>query len=143
MMTPFGLYTRADGLSECSCDTPAKDESDAAEVHWEDLPYPPRTLLRFGLTQSRRKGETYGLFYRPYEIHLHCSTKRPQKFTTEFDFLGHRMSKRGIEPDEQKAERIRDWPSPRRCASSLDWYSTLQCSCHGLLTLAPLTTKET
>ena len=30
----------------------------------------------------------------------------------ELDFLGHHISQRGIEPDERKVEKIRNWPVP-------------------------------
>ena len=42
---------------------------------------------------------------------LYCSEKKKsQLFTTELDFLGHHISQRGIEPDERKVEKIRNWP---------------------------------
>ena len=47
------------------------------------------------------------------DVDLYCSTKKSQLFTTELDFLGHRISAQGIEPDVWKVEKIQAWPVPR------------------------------
>ena len=47
------------------------------------------------------------------EAKLYCNPKKTKLFCTEIHFLGHRISSRGIEPDEGKADRIRNWPVPR------------------------------
>lgn len=47
-----------------------------------------------------------------WDTHLYCSMKKSQLFTTELDFLGHRISQQGIEPDVQKVEQIWDWLVP-------------------------------
>lgn len=43
---------------------------------------------------------------------LYCNPKKTKLFCTEIIFLGHRISTRGIEPDEGKADRIKTWPTP-------------------------------
>ena len=43
---------------------------------------------------------------------LYCNPKKTKLFCTEILFLGHRISTRGIEPDEGKADRIKTWPTP-------------------------------
>ena len=43
---------------------------------------------------------------------LYCNPKKTKLFATEIHFLGHRISTRGIEPDEGKADRIKSWPIP-------------------------------
>ena len=43
---------------------------------------------------------------------LYCNPKKTKLFATEILFLGHRISARGIEPDEGKADRIKQWPTP-------------------------------
>ena len=43
---------------------------------------------------------------------LYCNPKKTKLFCTEIHFLGHRISCRGIEPDEGKADRIKHWPTP-------------------------------
>ena len=43
---------------------------------------------------------------------LYCNPKKTKLFCTEIHFLGHRISCRGIEPDEGKANRIKNWPTP-------------------------------
>ena len=44
---------------------------------------------------------------------LYCNPKKTKLFCTEIHFLGHRISSRGIEPDEGKADRIKHWPTPK------------------------------
>jgi hypothetical protein len=46
------------------------------------------------------------------ENKLYCNPKKTKLFSTEIRFLGHRISARGIEVDEGKADRILDWPVP-------------------------------
>ena len=80
---------------------------------------------------------------------LYCSTKKSQLFTTELDFLGHHISQQGIEPDERKVKKIRNWPVPsstRDVRKFLGLVQYLACflprlaEYHSVLT--PLTTKE-
>ena len=44
---------------------------------------------------------------------LYCNPSKTKLFCTEIHFLGHRISTRGIEPDEGKADRIKNWPRPK------------------------------
>ena len=83
------------------------------------------------------------------DAHLYCSTKKSQLFTTELDFLGHRISHRGIEPDVRKVERIRDWPVPRVAKDVQRFLGLVQYLAAFLprlsqyrSVLTPLTTKE-
>ena len=43
---------------------------------------------------------------------LYCNPKKTKLFSTEIRFLGHRVSGRGIEVDEGKADRVKNWPWP-------------------------------
>ena len=43
---------------------------------------------------------------------LYCNPKKTKLFSTEIRFLGHRVSAKGIEADERKADRIKHWPQP-------------------------------
>jgi hypothetical protein len=43
---------------------------------------------------------------------LYCNPKKTKLFCTEIRFLGHCISKHGIEVDEGKVDRITDWPTP-------------------------------
>lgn len=43
---------------------------------------------------------------------LYCNPKKTKLFCTEIHFLGHRMSVKGIEADEGKADHIINWPTP-------------------------------
>jgi hypothetical protein len=47
------------------------------------------------------------------EAKLYCNPKKTKLFCHEIHFLGHRISARGIEPDEGKADRIKNWPTPK------------------------------
>ena len=84
-----------------------------------------------------------------WDAHLYCSTRKSQLFTTELDFLGHHISQCGIEPDEQKVEKIQDWPVPRSAKDIQKFLGLVQylasflpkfAEYHSVLT--PLTTKE-
>ena len=44
---------------------------------------------------------------------LYCNPKKTKLFCTEIQFLGHRISAKGIEPDEGKSDRIKNWPTPK------------------------------
>jgi hypothetical protein len=43
---------------------------------------------------------------------LYCNPKKTKLFATEIRFLGHRVSAKGIEADEGKADRVKNWPRP-------------------------------
>jgi hypothetical protein len=44
---------------------------------------------------------------------LYCNPKKTHLFCQEIDFLGHHVSKRGIEAHDKKVSRILDWPVPQ------------------------------
>ena len=44
---------------------------------------------------------------------LYCNPKKTKLFCMEIHFLGHQISSRGIKPDEGKADRIKNWPTPK------------------------------
>lgn len=80
---------------------------------------------------------------------LFASTKKTILFATQLDFLGHRISTRGIEADPKKVEKIIHWPVP---ASAHDVRAFLglvryvdrflpHLADHTVI-LTPLTTKE-
>ncbi|KAF7339146.1 Reverse transcriptase-RNase H-integrase [Mycena venus] len=43
---------------------------------------------------------------------LYCNPKKTKLFQYEVDFLGHRISTRGVQADPKKVERIALWPQP-------------------------------
>lgn len=43
---------------------------------------------------------------------LHLNPKKSKLFCSEIRFLGHRISAKGVEADEGKADRITNWPLP-------------------------------
>ncbi|EEB95637.1 hypothetical protein MPER_05358 [Moniliophthora perniciosa FA553] len=44
---------------------------------------------------------------------LYCNKKKSEFFLFELHFLGHVISTHGIEPDESKVSRIKNWPTPQ------------------------------
>ena len=46
------------------------------------------------------------------ENSLYCNPKKTKLFSREIRFLGHRVSAKGIEADEGKADHIKQWPIP-------------------------------
>jgi hypothetical protein len=44
---------------------------------------------------------------------LYCSSIKSELFCTEVDFLGHHISRCGIEADPKKVECILNWPTPK------------------------------
>lgn len=44
---------------------------------------------------------------------LYCSKKKTDLFTTHTEFLGHIISRNGLEADKSKVEKIENWPRPR------------------------------
>ncbi len=43
---------------------------------------------------------------------LYCNPKKSEFFLLELSFLGHHISRRGIEVDKSKVSRIKEWPRP-------------------------------
>ena len=43
---------------------------------------------------------------------LYLNPKKSKLFCSEIRFLGHRISAKGVEADEGKADRIKNWPTP-------------------------------
>jgi hypothetical protein len=43
---------------------------------------------------------------------LYLNTKKTKLFCSEIRFLGHRISAKGVEADEGKADRVINWPTP-------------------------------
>ena len=44
---------------------------------------------------------------------LYVNEKKTKLFQTEVNFLGHKISARGIEADNRKVESILNWPQPK------------------------------
>ncbi|GAA5826830.1 hypothetical protein JCM3770_005419 [Rhodotorula araucariae] len=47
------------------------------------------------------------------EAGLYCSPKKTDLFTTRTEFLGHIISRKGIEADSSKTDKIKNWARPR------------------------------
>ncbi|KAJ3576874.1 hypothetical protein NP233_g105 [Leucocoprinus birnbaumii] len=80
---------------------------------------------------------------------LLCSIKKSTLFCDEVIFLGHRISRRGIEADPSKVSRILSWPTPRSASDVRRFLGLVKFIAHFLPDLAsftnvlyPLTTKS-
>jgi hypothetical protein len=65
------------------------------------------------------------------EAGLYCNPKKCEFYLLELDFLGHHVSARGIEANNEKVERVLNWPIPRNTKevwSFLDWSSIFRSS---------------
>ena len=121
VMTPFGLYKWVVMPMGCR-NAPATHQrrmnqalrkfiGTICHVHLDDI-----VIWSSSIEEHQKNVRTILQALR--EADLYCSTKKSQLFTTELDFLGHRISARGIEPDGRKVEKIQAWPVPR-CAKDV------------------------
>lgn len=83
------------------------------------------------------------------EAHLFCSDKKTHLFLSELEFLGHRISHRGVEADPKKVEKILNWPCPRSASALRSFLGLVRYIASFLPALAehtailtPLTTKD-
>lgn len=79
---------------------------------------------------------------------LLCSMKKSILFCEEVIFLGHRISRNGVEADPAKVSKILDWPTPRSATEVRRFLGLVKFVAHFLPDLArhthllyPLTTK--
>ena len=80
---------------------------------------------------------------------LFVSKKKTQLFCRELHFLGHKISRAGIEADENKAAKIDDWPQPKSATEVRSFLGLVRYVASFLPKLAdftrvltPLTMKE-
>jgi hypothetical protein len=80
---------------------------------------------------------------------LYCNPRKCHFYLHEVDFLGHRISARGIEPQSSKVNRIHDWPTPKSATDVRAFLGLVRYISAFLPRLAdhttiltPLTTKE-
>ena len=52
------------------------------------------------------------VFQRLREVNLKLSPKKCEFFKRKVRYVGHIVSSEGIEPDPQKVEKVRGWPTP-------------------------------
>ena len=152
VMTPFGLYEWVVMPMGCR-NAPATHQrrmnqalrkyiGKICHVYLDDI-----VIWSSSVEEHKRNVRTILRALR--EAHLYCSRKKSQLFTTELDFLGHHISQRGIEPDERKVEKIRNWPVPASTKDVRKFLGLVQYLAAFLPRLAehrsiltPLTTKE-
>ena len=53
------------------------------------------------------------VFNRLKEFNLTVKPKKSYFFQAEVGFLGHVLSKKGVSPNPEKIDKIRDWPIPK------------------------------
>ena len=152
VMTPFGLYEWVVMPMGCQ-NAPATHQwrmnkalrthiGKICHVYLDDI-----VIWSNSVTEHQENVRTILQALR--DADLYCSTKKSQLFTTELDFLGHRISQRGIEPNARKIEKIRNWPVPKNAKDVRKFLGLVQYLAAFLPRLAehravltPLTTKE-
>ncbi|TFY53536.1 hypothetical protein EVJ58_g9399 [Rhodofomes roseus] len=80
---------------------------------------------------------------------LYCNPKKCHFFLLELDFLGHKISHRGIEAQSTKVDKVLEWPVPRNATDVRAFLGLVRYIASYLPNLAehtrvltPLTTKE-
>ncbi|OJT13579.1 Transposon Ty3-I Gag-Pol polyprotein, partial [Trametes pubescens] len=71
---------------------------------------------------------------------LFCSLKKTDLFCLDLNFLGHRISRAGIQPDGAKVEKIANWPTPKNASEVRSFLGLVRYVASFLPRLAELTT---
>jgi hypothetical protein len=82
-------------------------------------------------------------------VFLFANPKKCHFYQLEIDFLGHHISERGIEANNEKIDKILGWPTPWNTTEVRSFLGLIRCMANFLPKLAdhtwkltPLTTKE-
>lgn len=114
--TPFGLYEWTVMPQGCR-NAPATHQrrmynalrpyiGSICHVYLDDI------IIWSSTLEEHRKNVT--LVLEALRAHsLFCSPKKTDLFCVELDFLGHHISRRGIEADGLKIDSVLSWPTPR------------------------------
>ena len=102
---PFGLvnapatYQRL--MEECFCGL----HLDICYIYLDDL-------IIFSKTFEEHMDRLRKIFQRLREVNLKLSPKKCEFFKRKVRYVGHIVSSEGIEPDPQKVDKVKDWPTP-------------------------------
>ncbi|OJT13288.1 Transposon Tf2-12 polyprotein, partial [Trametes pubescens] len=88
--------------------------------------------------EHRRNVETILNALRKHS--LFCSLKKTDLFCLDLHFLGHRISRAGIQPDGAKVEKIVNWPTPKSASEVRSFLGLVRYVASFLPRLAELTT---
>ena len=69
-------------------------------------------VIIFSKTPKEHLGCLRGVFEKLAQAGLKLKPRKCELFKTKLAYLGHIVSKEGIETDPKKVEAIRDWPRP-------------------------------
>ena len=69
-------------------------------------------LIIFSKTFDEHVERLKRIFNRLREVNLKLSPKKCEFFKKKVRYVGHIVSADGIEPDPQKVEKVKDWPTP-------------------------------
>jgi hypothetical protein len=115
MMTPFGLYewvVMPMGLRNSPA-THQRRMNDALRAHIGTICHVYLdNIIIWSQSLAEHEANVRTILQCLRNVHLYASHKETELFLTEVDFLGHRISERGISPDPRKVERIASWPQP-------------------------------
>ena len=69
-------------------------------------------LIIFSKTFEEHMDRLQKIFQRLREVNLKLSPKKCEFFKRKVRYVGHIVSSEGIEPDPQKVDKVKDWPTP-------------------------------
>ena len=69
-------------------------------------------LIIFSKTFEEQVDRLKKIFQRLREVNLKLSPKKCEFFKKKVRYVGHIVSSEGIEPDPQKIDKVKDWPTP-------------------------------
>jgi hypothetical protein len=69
-------------------------------------------IVIFSQSFSEHKTHVRAVLQHLREANLYCSPKKTQLFRNQIKFLGHWISKDGVQVDNEKIDRILNWKAP-------------------------------
>ena len=70
-------------------------------------------LVAYGGTWSQSLLQLRKVFQKLREANLTLKPKKCELMRSECTYLGHRVTQKGVSPEERKVEAVRHWPEPR------------------------------
>jgi hypothetical protein len=70
-------------------------------------------IIIWSQSMEERKKHVQLILAALHAASLYCNPDKCQFFQLEIDFLGHRISANGIEPQSSKVNHVLDWPVPK------------------------------
>ena len=84
-----------------------------AGLQWNTILLYLDDIIVFGRTIEEKFQRLTEVFERIRSAGLQLKPKKCHLFKTEVSFLGHRVSKEGVNTEEDKVQAVKEWPTPR------------------------------